>query len=231
MKIMLASPLPLVEVSSSLGTVLERKDAPYLWPQVNQVQWKKKYSSLTATPFLPVMPLNIYCINKLPSPCSPIHSGQPGRQITFSPPPAGAFSPPCTLLSCLRVAVRGGAVRQGRPGVGREPAFGCQGVRIPEDLCLARWDGLCLLRTGAVPQHRRAAGIVAASVRSAARCSRVSQRLQKPAPGTPASRVFQTFPSLGTAAGQAQPAGPSKVGERGAVPGAEAFADYVPVLP
>lgn len=53
------------------------------------------------------------------------------NQITFSPPPVGAFNSPCTLLSCLRV--RGGAVHQGRPGwEGSQPlaAKGCGSPRI-----------------------------------------------------------------------------------------------------
>lgn len=131
-------------------------------------------------------------------------TGTDKEQIPPSPPGVGARSPPCTLRSCLRVAVRGDAVRQRRPGVGREPAFGSQGVRIPEDLCLARWDGLCLLCSGAVPQRgRRAAGIVAAAAaRSAARCSRVSQRLQNPEAGTWVPRLVQTSRSLGAAGSQ-----------------------------
>lgn len=50
-----------------------------LAPGEPSAEWRKKYSSLTATPFPPVMPQNI-CINKLPSPCAPIRSGQPDRQ-------------------------------------------------------------------------------------------------------------------------------------------------------
>lgn len=137
------------------------------------------------------------------------------------------LSPPCTLRCCLRVAVRGGAVRQGRLGVEREPAFGSQGVRIPEDLCLARWDGLCLLCFGAVPQHRCAAETVATAAWSAACCS---QRLQNPEARTPVPRLFRTSGCLGETGGQAQPGSAPEVGGCGAVPGAEEFADYVSVL-
>ena len=125
------------------------------------------------------------------------------------------------------MAVRGDAVRQGRLGVEREPTFGSQGVRIPEDLCLAPWDGFCLLCFGAVPQHRCAAEIVATAARSAARCS---QRLQNPEAGTPVPRLVRTSSSLGAAGGQAQARSPPEVGGCGAVPGAEEFADYVSVL-
>lgn len=53
MKTMLAPSPSLVEVSSSLGTVLERKDAPCLWPQVNQVQSGGKSTPLLLPrPFL-----------------------------------------------------------------------------------------------------------------------------------------------------------------------------------
>lgn len=125
------------------------------------------------------------------------------------------------------MAVRGGAARQGRLGVEREPTFGSQGVRIPEDLCLVRWDGLCLLCFGAVPQHRCAAEIVATAARSAARCS---QRLQNPEAGTPVPRLVQTSGSLGATGGQAQPGSSPEVGGCGAVPSAEEFADYGSVL-
>lgn len=144
------------------------------------------------------------CINFLPSSRVHIHSGLSDglrHQADHSESTwTGSFSPPWTLRSCLRVAVRGGAARQGRLGVEREPIFGSQGVRIPEDLCLVRWDGLCLLCFGAVPQHRCAAEIVATAARSAARCS---QRLQNPEAGTPVPRLVQTSGSLGATGGQA----------------------------
>lgn len=132
--------------------------------------------SLIATPFPPVMPEDIF---KLPSLCVPIHSGQPDKQTPTRLLSVHLgwehleFPAPCSaaLCGCQRRRSPPGA-----PQVGREPAFGCQGVRIPEDLGLARWDGFFLLRAGAVPQHRRAARIVAASVRSAARCSQAPQR-------------------------------------------------------
>ncbi|MEJ1279448.1 hypothetical protein NN561_010379 [Cricetulus griseus] len=198
-------------------------------------EWRKKYPSLTATPSPPGMPQGIFCLNvrsSIPTCSYPLWTVRQAQTPSNLLPVHLEWepSPPCTLRSCLRVAVSGGAVRQGRPGVGREPVFGSQRVRIPEDLCLAHWDGLCLLCAGAVPQRRRrTARIVATAARSASRCSRVSQRHQNPEAGSPAPRLVRTSRSLG-AAGY-QPRTSRKVGGRGAVPGAEVFADYVSALP
>lgn len=63
-------------------------------------------------------------------PWVPIHSGQPDRHTPTSLFRVGAFSPPCTLLSCLRVAVRGGAVLQGWEGSKPLAAKGCGSPRI-----------------------------------------------------------------------------------------------------
>lgn len=94
-----------------------------LAPGEPSAEWRKMYFLLTATPFTPVKPQDIFCINKLSIPlCSyPLWTDRQAdtNQITFSPLRVGAFSPPCTLPTCLPVAVREGAVRQGRPGGGK----------------------------------------------------------------------------------------------------------------
>lgn len=55
------------------------------------------------------------------------------NQITFSPPPVGAFSPPCTLLSCLVWLSEEAQSARGTPGwEGSQPlaAKGCGSPRI-----------------------------------------------------------------------------------------------------
>lgn len=147
------------------GDYHERKNVPYIWPQVNQGQsGGKNTPRLLPHPVLQeCFRTSLYQLSYIPTHSYSLWTTRQAQtpSRSFRIHLKWELSPPCSLRSCLRVAVRGGAVRQGRLGVEREPAFGSQGVRILEDLCLARWDGLCLLCFGAVPQHRCAAEIVA----------------------------------------------------------------------
>lgn len=121
---MLASSLPLVEVLFSLGAVIgEEGCAIPLAPGEPSAEWRKKHSSLTATPFLPVIPQDI-CIQTSILLCPfPLWTARQAdiNQITFSPPRVGAFSPThpaqLPLCGCQRRRSSPGAPRGGKVAI------------------------------------------------------------------------------------------------------------------